>query len=86
DWRGNNNIAQSIFDQMAREASPDPEWIVVGAGTGGTSAPIGRFVRYTGLATRVCVVDPENSVFHDFFRTRDRGLTGQAGSRVEGIG
>lgn len=86
DWRGNNNIAQSIFDQMAREASPDPDWIVVGAGTGGTSATIGRFVRYKCLATRVCVVDPENSVFHDFFRTRDRGLTGQAGSRVEGIG
>jgi cysteine synthase A len=86
DWRGNNNIAQSIFDQMAREASPDPAWIVVGAGTGGTSATIGRFVRYKCLATRVCVVDPENSVFYDFFRTRDRGLTGQSGSRVEGIG
>src|SRR4051812_16322606 len=43
DWRGNNNIAESIFEQMALEPHPEPEWIVVGAGTGGTSATIGRF-------------------------------------------
>jgi cysteine synthase A len=86
DWRGNNNIAQSIFDQMAREAAPLPDWIVVGAGTGGTSATIGRFVRYKRVTTRVCVVDPENSVFFDFYASRDRSLTATAGSRVEGIG
>jgi hypothetical protein len=43
DWRGNNNIAESIFEQMQLEAHPVPEWIVVGAGTGGTSATIGRY-------------------------------------------
>ena len=37
DWRGNNNIAESIYDQMIEEKHPIPEWIVVGAGTGGTS-------------------------------------------------
>ena len=36
DWRGNNNIAESIFAQMASEPHPVPGWIVVGAGTGGT--------------------------------------------------
>jgi cysteine synthase len=30
---------------MAREAHPVPAWIVVGAGTGGTSATIGRYIR-----------------------------------------
>ena len=45
DWRGNNNIAESIFEQMAMEQLPVPEWVVVGAGTGGTSATIGRYVR-----------------------------------------
>ncbi len=30
DWRGNNNIAETIFDQMSREAHPIPRWIVVG--------------------------------------------------------
>src|SRR5262249_3706013 len=37
DWRGNNNIAESIFEQMTMERHPIPTWIVVGAGTGGTS-------------------------------------------------
>src|SRR5215207_8463278 len=38
DWRGNNNIAESIFSQMALEQHTIPAWVVVGAGTGGTSA------------------------------------------------
>ena len=53
DWRGNNNIAQSIFSQMASEPCPVPAWIVVGAGTGGTSATLARHVRYKGLPTRI---------------------------------
>ena len=32
DWRGNNNIAESIFEQMARERHPVPHWVVVGRG------------------------------------------------------
>lgn len=55
DWRGNNNIAESMFTQMARERHPVPRWIVVGAGTGGTSATIGRYVRYQRHASQVCV-------------------------------
>ncbi|HEX3792359.1 MAG TPA: PLP-dependent cysteine synthase family protein [Pseudonocardiaceae bacterium] len=86
DWRGNNNIAESIFEQMAHERHPDPEWIVVGAGTGGTSATIGRYVRYQRMTTRLAVVDPENSVFFDAWRDSAPGLTGERGSRIEGIG
>ena len=65
DWRGNNNIAESIFEQMAQERHPVPSWVVLGAGTGGTSATIGRYVRYKRHATSVCVVDPEGSVYLD---------------------
>ena len=86
DWRGNNNIAESIFDQMALERHPIPTWIVVGAGTGGTSATIGRYVRYRRLATQLCVVDPEDSVFARYFRLGDPSLTGDRPSRIEGIG
>ncbi len=71
DWRGNNNIAESMFTQMARERHPVPRWIVVGAGTGGTSATIGRYVRYQRHATQVCVADPEGSVFGAYHRTGD---------------
>jgi cysteine synthase A len=86
DWRGNNNIAESIFTQLAAEEHPIPEWIVCGAGTGGTSATLGRYVRYRRTHTRICVVDPEHSVYFDFYQTRDHSLLCPAGSRVEGIG
>ncbi len=85
DWRGNNNIAQSMFDQMTRERHAVPTWIVVGAGTGGTSATIGRFLRYRQHDTRLCVADPEGSVFAAYHASGDNSLTG-AGSRIEGIG
>ena len=85
DWRGNNNIAQSMFEQMARERHPVPAWVVVGAGTGGTSATIGRFVRYRQHPTRLCVADPEGSVFAAYHVSGDASIQG-AGSRIEGIG
>jgi cysteine synthase A len=37
DWRGNNNIAESIFIQLKGEPHPLPDWIVMAAGTGGSS-------------------------------------------------
>ncbi|WP_275974981.1 PLP-dependent cysteine synthase family protein [Shewanella gaetbuli] len=86
DWRGNNNIADSIFHQMQREPYPTPAWIVMSPGTGGTSATIGRYIRYQQLATQLYVVDPENSVFFDYFNTGDKTLTGTLGSKIEGIG
>lgn len=86
DWRGNNNIAESIFDQMGAERHPVPSWIVVGAGTGGTSATIGRFIRYRGHDTGLCVVDPENSAFLPAFAQRRRDIVTDASSRIEGIG
>ena len=86
DWRGNNNIAESIFQQLGREPHPVPRWIVCGAGTGGTSATIGRFVRYNHFATEVCLSDPSGSVFHRHFA--DRGVTRieRCQSCIEGIG
>ena len=86
DWRGNNNIAESIYEQLSRERHPIPAWIVVGAGTGGTSATIGRFVRYKALATQVCVVDPEHSVFFDYFHGNDASIRITMASGIEGIG
>lgn len=89
DWRSNNNIAESLLQQMELEPFPVPDWIVVGAGTGGTSATIGRYLRYrseTYAATRVCVADPENSVFFDGFKTNNEALTANCRSRIEGVG
>ncbi len=102
DWRGNNNIAKTIFQQMSKERGPDglkikggliPKWIVIGAGTGGTSATIGRYVRFKGFETRVCVVDPrgESALFDTWSEARGRNnpktkVFKDAKSVIEGIG
>jgi cysteine synthase A len=86
DWRGNNNIAESVFTQLESERHPVPEWVVVGAGTGGTSATIGRYVRYRRLPTRLAVVDPEGSSFFPAWRDGDPAVATGQPSRIEGIG
>lgn len=85
DWRGNNNIADSILGEMASEAYPEPEWVVMSLGTGGTAATIGRYIRYRALSTRLCVTDVEGSAFYEAWARRDRTVTA-CGSRIEGIG
>jgi cysteine synthase len=86
DWRGNNNIAESIFQQLALEEHPVPRWIVVGAGTGGTSATIGRYLRYHRHETELAVVDPENSAFYPGWRSGAADFSTGLPSRIEGIG
>ena len=87
DWRGNNNIAESMFAQLAEEEHPIPTWIVCGAGTGGTSATIGRYLRYQRHDTRLCVADPVNSVFHRHHAdAKVVALPEGCASRIEGIG
>ena len=86
DWRGNNNIAESILEQMASGPDPEPTWIVCGVGTGGTSATIGRYLRYRRLATRVCVAEPTGGAFAQGWRTRDPAAVASAPTLIEGIG
>lgn len=89
DWRSSNNIAESMFQQMRNEKHAIPDWVVVGAGTGGTSATIGRYIRYNPelfCKTKLCVADVENSVFYPYYQSRDNTLTADTGSRIEGIG
>jgi cysteine synthase A len=89
DWRGNNNIAESLFQQLELEEHGVPDWVVMSAGTGGTSATIGRYLRYRcdlSGHTRLCVADPENSVFYDHYVSGDPSLRIDGRSRIEGIG
>lgn len=86
DWRGNSNIAESIFRQMKLESHPVPSAIVMSAGTGGTTATLGRYIRYKGFSTLLLAVDPENSVFYDVWQTGDRSIEIHQGGRIEGIG
>ena len=86
DWRANNNIAESIFQQMRYEKHPEPTWLISSPGTGGTTATLGRYVRYRQHCTRVLCADAERSVFFDFYQTGDASLRLDCGSRIEGIG
>ncbi|WP_043658511.1 pyridoxal-phosphate dependent enzyme, partial [Nocardia thailandica] len=60
--------------------------VVVGAGTGGTSATIGRYIRYRRHATKLAVVDPEGSAFYGGYELGDAGFQTGMPSRIEGIG
>ena len=86
DWRGNNNIAESIFRQMSHEPHPIPHTVVMSAGTGGTSATLGRYIRYLGYDTNLVVVDPENSAFYPSYMNQDSSFVTGISSRIEGIG
>jgi cysteine synthase A len=86
DWRANNNIAESIFQQMRLEQHSVPTWLVSSAGTGGTVATLGRYVRYCARPTRVCAADPERSVFFDHYLSGQADLCLNECSRIEGIG
>ena len=86
DWRGNNNIAESIIEQMRLEPHAVPDWIVCGAGTGGTSATIGRYLRYRKLSTQLCVAEPAGCAFARAWPTRARTIEHACASHIEGIG
>ncbi|HAG02855.1 MAG TPA: cysteine synthase, partial [Leclercia adecarboxylata] len=49
-------------------------------------ATIGRYIRCQGYDTRLMVVDPQNSVFLDYWQQRDPALRSPVGSKIEGIG
>jgi cysteine synthase A len=91
DFRGNNNLAASMLEQMRLEPHPTPTFIVCGAGTGGTSATLGRYVRYHGVRTSVVVADPERSAFFPYFLTGNAPAAADSvahagAGRIEGIG
>jgi len=85
DWR-NRSIAEELFGQLDEAHGQSPRWVVVGAGTGGTSTCLARFARFHGLPTGIAVVDPEGSAFLEGWRRRDRTVTTLTPSRIEGIG
>ncbi|AJQ92496.1 PLP-dependent cysteine synthase family protein [Gynuella sunshinyii] len=85
NWRG-NNLPEEIFQQLNDLGEPHPDYLVMSAGTGGTATTMGRYLRYHGMTTQLCVADPENSVFYDSYISGNRNLTALYSSRIEGIG
>lgn len=88
DWRTSSTLAESLFAQVSARTGLAPLWVVAGAGTGGTSATLGRYIRYRPEfeSTRLCVVDPERSAYFSAYVASDWSLTGEASALVDGIG
>jgi cysteine synthase A len=85
------NMANEIYLQLQRSNHRCPQWFVAGAGSGGTATSIARYVRkwadYEGSCpANIAVVDPEDSVLMDWFKTGDGTVSVAKGSRIEGIG
>ena len=66
---------------MEQEPHPIPHTIVMSAGIGGTSPSWD----YRGYSTQLVVVDPESSVFFDYYYSRDESLCVDASGRIEDI-
>ncbi|MCC5575745.1 pyridoxal-phosphate dependent enzyme [Microtetraspora sp. AC03309] len=81
DWHGG-----SLAEELFRQVDECPRWIVVGAGTGATSAAVGRHLRGHGLPGRLAVVDPENSAYFPGWTYGAADYATGMPSRIEGIG
>lgn len=60
------------------------DYFVAGIGTGGTLSGAGKYLREKNPEIRIIAVDPEGSVFYDYFKTRT--LIKPHVYKVEGIG
>lgn len=58
DWRANNNIAESIFQQLRFERYPEPSWLISSPGTGGTTATLAATCVIASTAPGCCVPMP----------------------------
>ncbi len=85
DWR-RDNIAQEFLAQLAAALGLLPDWLVVGAGTGGTAATMGRYIRYLDLPVGLCIADVEFSAFFEGVRAGDPAARCAQPSRIEGVG
>jgi cystathionine beta-synthase len=69
-----------IWEQMAGRI----DYLVAGMGTGGTIGGIARYLKERDPGIKIIAVDPEGSVFHDFFHHRKEGTPHPY--LVEGLG
>ena len=83
DWRANNNIAQSIFTQMKLERHSVPTWLVASAGTGGTLATLGRYVRYHAEPAQDTLQNPPQNSSQNSSQSQAQSLTQVCGVDAE---
>ena len=78
DWRGNNNIAESIFQQLRLERYPGPPGSSPAPAPAAPRRPSAATSATAALTPASACVDPENSAFFDGWTRDDPGATGDA--------
>lgn len=69
-----------IWEQMEGRI----DYFVAGVGTGGTISGVGRFLKEKDPGIKIIGVDPEGSIFYDYFHTRQ--ITQPYPYLIEGLG
>ena len=70
--------------EVWEERGGDVDYLVAGIGTGGTLSGAGRYLKERNSKIGIIAVDPEGSVFYDYFKNRKPGQPHLY--RIEGIG
>lgn len=86
DDGGEPELAEEILADLAALDRPAPAWIVAGVGSGATARVLGRGLRRAGAATRLALVDPENSAYFPGWASGCADYGTGMPSRVDGIG
>lgn len=79
-WAHYHSTAPEIWEQTEGKV----DIVVCGIGTGGTISGIGRFLKEKNKDIKIIGVDPEGSVFYDYFHSGQ--LSTPSTYKVEGIG
>jgi cystathionine beta-synthase len=70
--------------EIWRQMAQDIDYLVAGIGTGGTICGVARFLKERDPSIKVVAIDPEGSVFYDYFH---RGVLTPSGHYlIEGLG
>ncbi len=70
--------------EIWKQTGGNVDYFIAGIGTGGTMSGAGRYLKENNPEIKVIAVDPEGSVFYDYFKTGK--LTKPHVYKVEGIG
>jgi cystathionine beta-synthase len=83
--RANNDAHyHTTGPEIWRQMEGRVDYLVAGIGTGGTICGVARYLKERDPSVRVIAVDPEGSVFHDYFHS---GVVGTPGRYLmEGLG
>ncbi|MBX7494294.1 pyridoxal-phosphate dependent enzyme [Qipengyuania sp. 6B39] len=80
-----HDVPCAVFSEIHDQLERSPDWIIAGCGTGGTISSLARAVVLTDSPTRICLADPDGSLFHWLAR-RNEGAYRPGQWLIDGVG